>query len=109
MKSGDIRRNDAVKMRRLLTSAILLQNFQRPGTIKNARMEKFLNMKNEVLRVRDHKSCATYGSANLVVHGLVEHLVYFVENFRPLLATEEKRVQYLFPSSDPADDHLPHH
>ena len=39
-----------------------------------------------------------------MVHGLVEHLVYFVENFRPLLATEEKRVQYLFPSSDPANN-----
>ena len=89
---------------RLLTSAILLQNFQRSGTIKNVTLHEYQATKNEVIRVRDHKSSATYGSANLVVNGLVAHLRCFVEKFRPLLATKDSKVQALFPSSDPADD-----
>ncbi|XP_043206974.1 uncharacterized protein LOC122373196 [Amphibalanus amphitrite] len=101
--TSDIRRTDAVKMRRLLTSAILLQNFQRSGVIKNARLDEYAKMKNEVLRVKDHKSNATYGSANLVVRGLVKHLEVYVEHFRSFLVTEDK-VDLLFPSSDPADD-----
>ena len=106
MSHASIRRNDAVKMRRLLTSAILLQNFPRSGTIKNARLDEYQSMKDAVLRVKDHKSSATYGSANLVVHGLTEYLHCYVEKFRPLLASgdNEQQVQYLFPSSDPADD-----
>ena len=104
MDTADIRRGDAVKMRRLLTSAILLQNFQRSGTIKNATIEECQNMNHAVIRVRDHKSCATYGSANLVVDGLEEFIHGYVERFKPHLATRVGKDRLLFPSSDPAED-----
>ncbi|KAF0310471.1 Cell surface glycoprotein 1 [Amphibalanus amphitrite] len=84
-------------------SGIPSKNFQRSGVIKNARLDEYAKMKNEVLRVKDHKSNATYGSANLVVRGLVKHLEVYVEHFRSFLVTEDK-VDLLFPSSDPADD-----
>ena len=103
METNDIRRSDAVKMRRLLTTAILLQNFQRSGTIKNVTIDEYRAMQNAVIRVREHKSSATYGSANLVVDRLNKFLLAYVSRFRALLA-EGNKAHLLFPSSDPADD-----
>ena len=36
-----VKRTDAVKVRRLVATAILLDNFQRPGTIKNITMTQY--------------------------------------------------------------------
>ena len=100
--SSDIRRSHAVRMRRLLTSALLLQNFQRAGTIKNAKMAEFRQIHGSVLRVRDHKSSSSYGSANLVVKDLEDPLQSFVNKFRHLLVKNED--DSLFPLAEPALD-----
>ena len=99
----EIKRSDAVRMRRLLTSALLLQNFQRAGTIKNATLAEYKGIKDAVMRVKEHKSHASYGSANIVVQGYENHLREFVDKYRPLLVKQQDDVS-LFPSSDPADD-----
>ena len=50
------KRTDAVKIRRMLSTAILLYNFQRSGTIKNATINQYQEIKDGIIRVKDHKS-----------------------------------------------------
>ena len=103
MDSRTIGRRHAVRMGRLLTSALLLQNFQRAGTISNAKLSEFGQIQGSVMRVKEHKSSASYGSANLVVTDLHDHLQSFVDKFRRLLV-KDNTDESLFPQSEPALD-----
>ena len=96
-------RPEAVKARRLVTAAILLDNFQRSGAIENATINEYEQRKHGIIRVKEHKSRASYGSANLVITEIEDFVDYYVENARPLLS-KEKNISSLFPSSDPWDD-----
>ncbi|KAF0291147.1 hypothetical protein FJT64_010693 [Amphibalanus amphitrite] len=101
--SRHIKRSDAVRMRRLLTSTLLLQTFQRAGTIKNATVAEYKDIKDAVMRVKEHKSHASYGSARIVVKDYEDYLRMFVEKYRPLLVKHQDDVS-LFLTSDPAED-----
>ena len=98
------KRSDAVKIRRLVSTAILLDNFQRSGTIKNVTIQQYEDMKEGIMRAKEHKSMSSYGSANLVVADVASYLAYYVQHARPLLVKENSDSQALFPSSDPWDD-----
>ena len=54
-------------MRRLLLTANLLDNFQRSGTITNTTLAKYQAMKEDILRVTDHKGQTLCGFANMVI------------------------------------------
>ena len=94
---------EAVKMRRLLTAAILLDNFQRSGAITNVTVPEYRKMAGGVFQVSDHKSRRSYGSANLVVTDLVTYIDQYVEQARPRLVKDSTN-DVLFPSADPSDD-----
>lgn len=96
-------RSDAVKVRRLLTVSLLCDNFQRSGAVSNATIQEYEKMTDNILRVSEHKSKASYGSLNLVVLDQLPYLHVYVEVFRPMLikdATENR----LFPSAKVCDD-----
>ena len=102
-KTSLSRRDEAVKCRRLITTAILMDNFQRTGTIKNATMSQYNNMSDGIVRVHEHKSRSSYGSANLVVSDIETYLKFYVENARRFLVKDDGDTA-LFPSSHPLDD-----
>ena len=97
------KRGDAVKLRRLLTTAILLDNFQRSGTITNATLAQYHDCQEGIIRVKEHKSRASYGSANLVITDVASYLDFYVAQARSFL-TKDDHVDELFPSSDPWED-----
>ena len=80
-----------------------MDNFQRSGAIENATINEYEQRKHGIIRVKEHKSRASYGSANLVITEIEDFVDYYVENARPLLS-KEKNISSLFPSSDPWDD-----
>ena len=49
------KRTDAVQIRRLVSTAILLDNFQRSGTIKNVTIQQYEDIKEGIMRVKEHK------------------------------------------------------
>ena len=94
-------RNEAVKVRRLVSVSRLCDNFQRSGAISNVMLREYQNMTGNVLRVAEHKSKASYGSVNLVVGDQVlKFLHLYVEKFRPMLSKGDQ----LFPTSKVAND-----
>ena len=98
-----VKRAEAVKARRLVSTAILLDNYQRSGTITNVTIAQYREMTDGIIRVKDHKSRTSYGSANLVVTDVVDFLHFYVENARPLLVKEASDTA-LFPAADPWED-----
>ena len=97
------KRSEAVKARRLVTAAILLDNFQRSGTLTNATLQQYQERRDGIIRVKDHKSRTSYGSANLVILDTVDFVDFYVSNARPLLVRTTNDVA-LFPASDPWED-----
>ena len=59
MGNGTISGRHAVRFRRFLTSALLLQNFQRAETISNAKLPEIRLIQGSGIRVKDHNSSAS--------------------------------------------------
>ena len=96
-------RTDAVRVRRLMSVALLCDNFQRSGAVSNATLDEYRQMRGGILRVHEHKSRASYGSINLVVgERLQQYLNVYVEKFRPILLKSSS--DKLFPTSKVCDD-----
>ena len=86
-----------------MAKAILVDQFQRSGTLTNAALQQYQEQQDGISRVKDHKSRSSYGSANLVILDIVVFVDYYVRNAKPLLVTITNDVD-LFPASDPWED-----
>ena len=98
---------DITKVRAHLMNMVCMENSQRAGVARNMTVEEWLNCKEVsdgdscLVRVREHKTSATYGSAKVVIpKELHRHMSIWMDYIRPHLNKGDASCGYVLCSRD---------
>ena len=79
-KTRDVTNNDYLTVQAYLAAIIMYKNGQRPGVVENMTINEFKKRRDEgngkvVIRVLNHKTCASTGPANIIINRKCEQLM----------------------------------